>query len=114
MGFIAKEQHDVFFSYATLDNDLQSNWVKDFREDLKTRVLLELKAIPGFKELEWFSSRFSSIERQALAHMFMLMLTRSAVREASAGKLGEIKSKARYESVFDEKTGAPIGRLLPT
>jgi len=166
MGFIAKEQHDVFFSYATLDNELQSNWVKDFREDLKKRVLLELRVMPGFKELdldqldffiddkglpangglvdelidaikqsnflflfvgenylrsdyctkeiEWFSSRFSSLERQALDHMFMLMLTRSAVRGASAGKLGEIKSKSKYESVFDEETGIPIRRLLPT
>jgi len=165
MGIIAKDQHDVFFSYATLDNDLQSNWVKDFRDDLRKRVLLELKSGPyqdidldqidffiddkgipangglvdelieaikrsNFlfmfvgdnylrsdycsKELEWFSGRFASIERQALNHMFMLMLTRSAVKGASVGRLGEIKSKAKYESVFDEETGSPIERLLPT
>jgi hypothetical protein len=166
MGFVAKEQHDVFFSYATLDNDLQDNWVKNFREALKSRVLLELKAMPDFKEidrdqldffiddkglpangglvdelidaikqsnflflfvgenylrsdycakeLEWFSSRFSSIERQALDRMFMLMLTRSAVRGASEGKLGEIKSKLKYDIAFDEETGIPIRQLLPT
>ena len=165
MGIIDKDHHDVFFSYATLDNELQSDWVKNFHDDLKKRVRLELKS-SGFndidldqiaffidargmpangglvdelikairrshflfmfvgegylrsdycaKELEWFSSRFASIERQALNHMFMLMLTRSAVKDASVGKLGEIKSKAKYENVFDEDSGTPIDRLLPT
>jgi hypothetical protein len=165
MGIIDKDQHDVFFSYATLDNELQSNWIKDFRDDLKKRVCLQLKTneskevdldhidffidVKGLpangglvdelkdaikrshflfmfvgegylrsdycaKELEWFSSRFSSLERQALNHMFMMMLTRSAVKGASVGKLGEIKSKAKYENVFDEDSGTPIDRLLPT
>ena len=59
------------------------------------------------KELEWFSSRFSSIESTALKHMFMFMLTRSAVRGASAGTLGEIKTKAKYENVFDNESGLP-------
>jgi hypothetical protein len=165
MGIIAKDHHDVFFSYATIDNRFHDNWIKEFRDDLKTRVLVEMNAqdfkdldldqidffidyqgIPangglvdeiivaikksnflfmfvgdGYlrsdyctKELEWFSSRFSSIERTALNHMFMFMLTRSAVRGASAGTLGEIKSKAKYESVFDNESGLPIARMVPT
>src|SRR5262245_35445210 len=51
MGIIAKDQHDVFFSYATLDNELQSNWVKDFRDDLKKRVVLQLKS-NGFNDAD--------------------------------------------------------------
>ena len=167
MGIIAEDHHDVFFSYATIDNRLHDNWIKDFRDDLKTRVLIEMNAnVEGFKdldldqidffidyqgipangglvdaivaaikksnflfmfvgdgylrsdycskELEWFSSRFSSIESTALKHMFMFMLTRSAVRGASAGTLGEIKTKAKYENVFDNESGLPIARMLPT
>jgi len=164
MGIIAKNQHDVFFSYATLDNDMQDNWVKDFREDLRRRVLLELrsgsykdldldqidffiddKGLPAngglmdelvdairksnflfmfvgdaylrsdycAKELEWFSRRFASLEGQALKHMFMVMLTKTAVKGASVGTLGEIKSNSRYEPAFDEETGTPLRRLLP-
>ena len=167
MGIIAEDHHDVFFSYATIDNRLHDNWIKDFRDDLKTRVLIEMNAnVQGFKnldldqidffidyqgipangglvdaivaaikksnflfmfvgdgylrsdycskELEWFSSRFSSIESTALKHMFMFMLTRSAVRGASAGTLGEIKTKAKYENVFDNESGLPIARMLTT
>src|SRR5215204_1682565 len=165
MGIIAKDHHDVFFSYATIDNRFHDNWIKEFRDDLKTRVLVEINAqdfkdidldqidffidyqgLPangglvdaivaaikksnflfmfvgdGYlrsdycsKELEWFSSRFSSLESTALKHMFMFMLTRSAVRGASAGTLGEIKSKAKYESVFDNESGLPIARMLRT
>ena len=167
MGIIAEDHHDVFFSYATIDNRLHDNWIKDFRDDLKTRVLIEMNAnAQGFKnpdldqidffidyqgipangglvdaivaaikksnflfmfvgdgylrsdycskELEWFSSRFSSIESTALKHMFMFMLTRSAVRGASAGTLGEIKTKAKYENVFDNESGLPVARMLTT
>ena len=53
MGIIAEDHHDVFFSYATIDNRLHDNWIKDFRDDLKTRVLIEMNAnVQGFKDLD--------------------------------------------------------------
>jgi esterase/lipase superfamily enzyme len=42
MGLFEKDQHDVFFGFASGDNT--GNWIKDFCDDLKARVLVELNA----------------------------------------------------------------------
>jgi len=59
MGIISKDYHDVFFSYSTRDNGFHDNWIKDFRDDLRARVLVEMNAIDfkvlvGLDEIDFF------------------------------------------------------------
>ena len=150
MGIINPDQHDVFISYASLDNALYRGWIKQFQTDLKERTHIELSdeghkydldqldfffdqetmpangeiagelidaiKISNFlimfvgdhyltsaycaRELEWFSSRFQTLERHALENMFMVVLTSAAVRQASEGTLGKIKAQAKYVPAF--------------
>src|SRR4029078_3297398 len=51
---------------------------------------------------------------KGIKDLLVVMLLRSAERGASDGTLGEIKSKAKYESVFDNERGVPIARMLTT
>ena len=48
MGVISPDKHDVFFSYATLDNRMYRGWIDKFRLDLKERVQISLEQ-KGYK-----------------------------------------------------------------
>ena len=69
------------------------------------------------KELDWFSARFSGIPKEALKNMFMIMLTPTAVRNASKnsskGNLQKIKANGIFQLAYASASETPIEPQFP-
>ena len=69
------------------------------------------------KELDWFSARFSGIPKEALKNMFMIMLTPTAVRNASKdfskGNLQKIKANGIFQLAYASALETPIEPQFP-
>jgi hypothetical protein len=68
------------------------------------------------KELDWFSSRFSGIPKEALKNMFMIMLTPTAVRNASSDaskSLQKIKANGIFQLAYAPSSELPIEPQFP-
>lgn len=115
------DQMDFFFDNENMpaSGSLEDELIKHVRASGFLLLFIGdnyLKSSWCGKELDWFSARFSGIPKEALKNMFMIMLTPTAVRNASKdskGNLQKIKTNGIFQLAYASASETPIEPQFP-
>jgi hypothetical protein len=116
--------HKLAFFFDKESMPANGNLEDELIENIKTTRFLFLFVGDNYlkspwcgNELDWFSARFSNIPREALKNIFMIMLTPTAVRDASnhvSKSYLKIKSNGIFQIAYAPPSDKPFERQRPT